>query len=137
MTLALLRRLRAGTPEPAAVANPRPGFVAAGVANDLRAGRLAVEVRGVPLLIIQTRSRYVAFVNSCPHMGLPLTDGRLSSRSITCTAHGRQWRFCPPTGDRTRRSLRGGGLAMVAVEEAGGRFWVARDDIEKHRGTFN
>lgn len=135
MSLGLLRRLRTEPSEPGAVTSPRPGFVAAGVAKDLRAGRLAVEVCGVPLLIIQTCSKYVAFVNRCPHMGLPLTDGRLSSRSIICTAHGRQWRLFPQGDDWTRRGRMGAGLAFVAVEEAGGRFWVARDDIEKHRGT--
>jgi nitrite reductase/ring-hydroxylating ferredoxin subunit len=135
MSLGLPRRLRAEAAESPAVTHPRPGFVTAGVVRDLRAGRLAVEVCGVPLLIIQTRSKYVAFVNRCPHMGLPLTDGRLSTRSITCTAHGRQWRFSPPADDRTRRGRKGGDLAIVAVEKAGGRFWVVRDDVEKHRGA--
>lgn len=52
----------------------------------------------IPVLVVVplTGDRITAYVDSCPHGGLPLSGGELSSGFIVCPHHG--WSFDEATG---------------------------------------
>ena len=59
--------------------------------------------RGVPvelgdrvIAIFRTEGDYYAIDDTCPHKGVPLCDGLVDQKSVTCTWHG--WRFSLETG---------------------------------------
>lgn len=54
-------------------------------------GTLAVEVGGVPIVLVRRGSRVTALENRCPHAGAPLSEGFVEGDRITCSWHG--WTF--------------------------------------------
>jgi len=49
----------------------------------------AFRIAGKELLLIQQAGEAVIIENSCPHMGVPLTDASLlANKVIRCNAHG-------------------------------------------------
>jgi nitrite reductase/ring-hydroxylating ferredoxin subunit len=63
--------------------------VALGVAEDLRwSKRSVVVVDGRELLVLCVRRRFTVVENRCPHLGLPLDDGRVVGRTLVCSGHG-------------------------------------------------
>jgi 3-phenylpropionate/trans-cinnamate dioxygenase ferredoxin subunit len=60
-------------------------------ADDLGRGPLVLAVHGVQVLLIPRGKQVIGVVDSCPHLGLRLSDGRIANRSITCGAHGGRW----------------------------------------------
>jgi nitrite reductase/ring-hydroxylating ferredoxin subunit/Fe-S cluster biogenesis protein NfuA len=48
----------------------------------------AVEVKDRSLLLSRFGDRVTCFENACAHMGLPLDDGEIGERLITCPHHG-------------------------------------------------
>lgn len=49
------------------------------------------EVGGRAVAVFRDEGTYYAIDDDCPHKGLPLHDGIVFDRSVTCLAHG--WRF--------------------------------------------
>ncbi|MFZ5893448.1 MAG: Rieske (2Fe-2S) protein [Myxococcota bacterium] len=60
-----------------------------GEARGLRKGKLR-------LLVIRLEDRVVCYDDRCPHLGFPLSEGRLEGTTLTCAAHG--WVFDVETG---------------------------------------
>jgi len=60
-------------------------------------GRIVVCRVGVrQVALTRLRGRVIAFRNTCPHAGSPLSGGSLSRDAVTCPRHG--WRFELTTG---------------------------------------
>lgn len=52
-------------------------------------GGMAVAVGGVPVALFRTEDgRVFAIEDSCPHMGMPLHNGRLDGTVVRCVHHG-------------------------------------------------
>ncbi|MHC5538496.1 Rieske (2Fe-2S) protein [Singulisphaera rosea] len=49
------------------------------------------EVDGRPIAVFLESGEYYAIDDICPHKGLPLHDGIVYDKSVTCLWHG--WRF--------------------------------------------
>jgi nitrite reductase (NADH) small subunit/3-phenylpropionate/trans-cinnamate dioxygenase ferredoxin subunit len=49
------------------------------------------DVDGVMVAVFLEGGQYYALEDACPHQGLPLNDGILFDKSVTCRWHG--WRF--------------------------------------------
>ena len=54
-------------------------------------------VRGVGLLLISDGKNARAFHNRCPHIGCPLSRGRVEGRTLICPCH--EWRFDLSNGE--------------------------------------
>lgn len=54
------------------------------------------EVDGRMIAVFLSNGRYFALDDSCPHQGMPLSDGEVCDGSVTCTWHG--WRFALDDG---------------------------------------
>ncbi len=52
---------------------------------------IAVEVAGLPLAVFRDGDHFYATDDSCPHQGMPLSDGLVCDKTLTCSWHG--WRF--------------------------------------------
>lgn len=46
---------------------------------------------GTPIVIFKTKTEVVAFIDKCPHRGVPLSSGKLKQSEIQCPYHG--WQF--------------------------------------------
>jgi nitrite reductase/ring-hydroxylating ferredoxin subunit len=58
-------------------------------ASELPPGaRRCVTAQGRPLAVFNVDGRYLAIENVCPHAGLPLAEGELRGRILTCPFHG-------------------------------------------------
>lgn len=67
----------------------------------------AVEVEGVAVVVIRHEQGVCAYVDRCPHLGVPISAGGLADGIVTCHAHG--FRFDAVTGvclNPTRLRLR-------------------------------
>lgn len=59
---------------------------------DLREGQgRAIEVKGRLIALFRLADRVYAIDDCCPHMGAPLSDGRVEEDIVHCGWHG--WRF--------------------------------------------
>jgi len=47
-----------------------------------------LEVDGVPLVVAKVDDEVHVFENNCPHAGMPLGEGELTGKVITCPFHG-------------------------------------------------
>ena len=56
----------------------------------------SVMLDGLDLLLCNVAGVVVAYDNSCPHLGNPLSLGRLEGHILTCAAH--EWSFDVRTG---------------------------------------
>jgi nitrite reductase/ring-hydroxylating ferredoxin subunit len=80
------------------MSNPKANFVKAADLNDVPEGTAkAVRVGGRSVALFQHRGNFYATDNQCPHMGYPLTRGRVRNGVLTCDWHG--WSY----------DMRGGG----------------------------
>ena len=67
-------------------------FVKLGDLADLWIGETRrVKVHGRTLVVIRTEHGVSAFDDKCPHLGFPLSEGKLEGKALTCAAHG--WCF--------------------------------------------
>jgi toluene monooxygenase system ferredoxin subunit len=72
-------------------------WVAAGRLDDLWEGdTLSVSLDGREVLLCNVEGAVFAYDNSCPHLGNPLSKGRLEEHVLTCAAH--EWSFDVRTG---------------------------------------
>lgn len=64
-------------------------WVDAGAAADFaEGGKQCLELEGVPTVVCRINGDFYATVNICPHAGLPLGEGDLAGKSLTCPFHG-------------------------------------------------
>jgi 3-phenylpropionate/trans-cinnamate dioxygenase ferredoxin subunit len=67
-------------------------WVEAGLRADLKEGvPRAVFPKGLPVLLILRGEEVFALENRCPHMGCPLSAGKLEGLVLQCPCH--DWRF--------------------------------------------
>lgn len=80
----------------------------------------AVFPSGLPVLLVRRGAEVFALENRCPHMGCPLTSGRLDGDILQCPCH--DWRFDVRTG----RFLDAPelGLKAYAAEVKDGKIFV-------------
>jgi nitrite reductase/ring-hydroxylating ferredoxin subunit len=115
----------AATPKHSPVQS-RAGFTAVGPVHAFRDGvarRFTVD--GTPVLVVRRRAGWLALVNRCPHMGLPLIGAEINEQQLTCRLHRYSWdtRTGLPNGEC--RSRRAGALQMLDARVADGRVYVA------------
>src|SRR3989442_15422718 len=80
------------------MSNTQPNFVRAADLKDVPEGAAkAVRVEGRSIALFQHQGNVYATDNQCPHMGYPLTRGRVRNGVLTCDWHG--WSY----------DMRGGG----------------------------
>lgn len=82
-----------------------------------------VEVGDRPIALFLVGGTYYAIDDVCPHQGMPLCDGLVMDRTVTCSAHG--WRFSLEDG-RWMDSPRIG-VATYPVRVVGDEIQVAVD----------
>lgn len=51
-------------------------------------GREVFHVEGDPILVVKVGEQFRAVSNKCPHLGLPLANGKVEDETITCPFHG-------------------------------------------------
>ena len=51
----------------------------------------AFDVEGRMIAVFLEDGEYFSLDDSCPHQGMPLSDGEVCGKAVTCTWHG--WRF--------------------------------------------
>ncbi len=60
-----------------------------GPPEDFPAGsRRTVKLEGRPVCVFNVAGQLLAFTDVCPHAGMPLGEGQLSGKVITCPFHG-------------------------------------------------
>lgn len=77
-------------------------------------------VDGERILIARTDDGLHAYVDRCPHLGLPLGTGKLLGHVLTCAAHGYSFDIRTGEGVNPRRAC----LKRVAVRLADGSIYV-------------
>lgn len=50
-----------------------------------------VEIRGIPVLVVNGKERRLVIPRSCPHMANALAEGIFDGHTLTCTKHLWQW----------------------------------------------
>ncbi len=50
-----------------------------------------MEIRGVPVLVVNGQDRRLVIPRSCPHMANALAEGVFDGHTLTCTKHLWQW----------------------------------------------
>jgi 3-phenylpropionate/trans-cinnamate dioxygenase ferredoxin subunit len=83
---------------------------------------LAVEVDGLPVVLVRSGDRIAALENRCPHAGAPLSEGFVEGPNITCSWHG--WSFDLASGRSPDDPSAAVPVFEVKVE--GGEIFVRR-----------
>ncbi len=112
-------------------------------ADDVLEGAVhAVTLSGTKIGLTRVNGTVQAFVNKCPHLGLPLTKGKIVDGVITCPFHGSSFSLCSGAaqdwvtgimGMNMPGAVRGvitmgktpRGLAMLEASEVAGKVFVA------------
>lgn len=50
-----------------------------------------MEIRGIPVLVVNGKERRLIIPRSCPHMSTELSEGFFDGEILTCTKHMWQW----------------------------------------------
>lgn len=50
-----------------------------------------MEIRGIPVLVVNGKAKRLVIPPSCPHMANALSDGVFDGHTLTCTKHLWQW----------------------------------------------
>lgn len=67
-------------------------------AEDLWEGELrSIQLGTTPILLLRLHGTIVAYLDRCPHLGVPLSDGNLQGDILTCCAH--HWQFNVHNGE--------------------------------------
>jgi nitrite reductase (NADH) small subunit/3-phenylpropionate/trans-cinnamate dioxygenase ferredoxin subunit len=75
-------------------------FVRVAARGDVRPGNpVAVKVGRYEVAIFDNDGEIVAYEDSCPHQGGPISDGYVENGTVTCSWHG--WCFNLRTGSMT------------------------------------
>src|SRR5215510_841376 len=100
---------------------PNQDFALAGGLEELKQkGRLLVNGRDRPILVIYDRGHVFALDNRCPHMDFPLEGGSVEDGILTCPWH--QARFDLESGRSF--DLWAGDTPICPVEVRNGEVWV-------------
>ena len=100
---------------------PNKEFAFVGSLEELKAkGRLVVQGRHRPILVIYDRGRVFALDNRCPHMGFPLERGSVEDGILTC--HWHHARFDLESG--CTFDLWADDVPICPVEVRNGEVWV-------------
>ena len=51
-------------------------------------GKAVFKVGDQPVLVVKSGETFYAVANKCPHLGLPLANGKVDGETITCPFHG-------------------------------------------------
>ncbi|MDD2795878.1 Rieske (2Fe-2S) protein [Acidocella sp.] len=54
----------------------------------------AIKVAGHSIALTRVGGKVQAFVNKCPHLGMPLTKGKIEGGAVTCPFHGSKFDIC-------------------------------------------
>lgn len=46
------------------------------------------------VIVAKVGNNYCAIANKCPHLGLPLSSGKLENGVVTCAFHGAKFEIC-------------------------------------------
>jgi toluene monooxygenase system ferredoxin subunit len=97
---------------------------------DLWIGEMrAVRVGARRLVLLRTERGVHAYVDRCPHLGVPLSAGRLAQGTLTCSAH--HYQFDADTGQgKNPKNMR---LESARVECRAGKISI--DDGEANVGA--
>ena len=96
-------------------------FTMAARSQDVWSGEMvAVDVDGVPVVLVNVGGEVRAFLDRCAHQRFPLSRGRLDGGIITCGAHEWQYDACTGRGLNPREAA----LRTVPVEVRDGAIWV-------------
>ena len=80
-----------GVDHTATGANKPEKYKRAMAVNDLKANKpTRVEVDGVAILLVKRQDEIYALSETCPHLGGPLSEGKLVGDAIQCPWHGSQ-----------------------------------------------
>lgn len=121
------------------------------MSSEVPEGRtLACKVEAQPLLLARIDGCVRAVENRCPHMGLPLTRGKLDGKVLRCPWHGSQFDLCSGENlgwvdsfagvpmPRWSHGLLAAGRKPQALQtfpttEDDGRVWVELPDAEPRK----
>ncbi len=102
-------------------------FVSVGRVDEWQDGQAReVKVHKKPMTVVRIGDRFFAINSICPHMGGPLSCGRVEEGTIHCPWHG--WGFDVATG----RSPNGHRLERYRIQVEDGEVrvgWVITDDL--------
>ncbi len=85
-----------------------PQFVRACAFNDVAdPGTLAVELNGIPLVIVRSGGGFYALDEFCTHEDVSLADGEVYDQTVECWLHGSCFDVCTgkPTGPPATKPL--------------------------------
>ena len=81
---------------------------------------------GRPVVVCRVEGQWCAFANCCPHAGLPIGEGDLRGRVITCPFHGYAYNVRNGRNiDWPQEELP---LRMYPVRVEDGRVWIDMAD---------
>ena len=55
---------------------------------------LKTKANGQSVLVSKVGEQYCAIANKCPHLGLPMSKGKVENGTITCPFHGSKFELC-------------------------------------------
>lgn len=110
------------------MSDPAPGEVLARLEDVPDAGAIAIEIRGVALILARRGVQVFAYENRCAHADYPLqrADGSIlvqEARYLVCDVHGASYEL--DTGACAGGPCNGAGLRRVAVEVRDGLVRLA------------
>jgi len=74
-------------------------FVRVAAVDDLWSGEMrGYVVQGQKVLLIHVEGSYYAYEDRCAHQGIPLSQGALAGRVLTCSAHCWEYDVCTGAG---------------------------------------
>ena len=106
-------------------------FVRVSDLDELWAGEmLGVEVDGTRVLLVHTDDGVIQAIQAmCPHQAVPLEDGELCARTLTCAAHRWEIDVVAGTGINPKHSE----VALYPTRVEAGQIYVSVAGIEaKH-----
>ena len=64
-------------------------------ASDVSADKaLKAKANGQSVLVAKVGEQYCAIANKCPHLGLPMSKGKVENGVISCPFHGSKFEMC-------------------------------------------
>ncbi|NJN73201.1 MAG: Rieske (2Fe-2S) protein [Limnothrix sp. RL_2_0] len=62
---------------------------------DVSSGKVfKTTANGQKVLVSKVNDQYCAIANKCPHLGLPMSKGKVENGVITCPFHGSKFELC-------------------------------------------
>jgi nitrite reductase/ring-hydroxylating ferredoxin subunit len=104
--------------------------------DDLAEGeRQVIQIDDQSILLIQYQGRIYAVVSTCPHMGAPLKDAKITDHTLTCPRHHsafdldtgdvKEWSPWPPAVGRMLGALsRQKALKTFPTKVEDGAIWI-------------